>query len=286
MRENIARTDLALEDAEIITATPKGISVYTEEKENLKITRIKITDDQGEKAIGKPKGTYITAEVPRFTASSILDRNTASILSRELDSLLPENRDLILVTGLGNTEITPDALGPLVCEKILATRHISKDLADKLGLADLKSVAVISPGVLGKTGIETREIILSAVKAISPSAVIIIDALAARNLSRLGSTVQISDSGICPGSGVGNSRAEINEKFLGVPVISLGVPTVVDAKTLVCDLTDNSGENCPDMIVTPKEIDMMINRACELISASVNLCLQPSFSLDEILGLI
>ncbi|MBR6572537.1 MAG: GPR endopeptidase [Clostridia bacterium] len=286
MKENIARTDLALENTEIISTTPPGVSVSSEEKDRVKITRIKITNNEGEKAIGKPKGTYITAEVPRFTASSVLDRNTATLLSRELDLLLPKKRDLILVAGLGNTDITPDALGPLVCEKILATRHISKDLAHELGLLELKSVAVISPGVLGKTGIETREIIASTVKSISPCAVIIIDALAARNLSRLGCTVQISDSGICPGSGVGNSRAEINEKFLGVPVISLGVPTVVDAKTLVSDLTENSGEDCPDMIVTPKEIDMMINRACELISASVNLCLQPSFSLDELLGLI
>ena len=286
MKENIARTDLALENTEIISTTPPGVSVFSEEKDTVKITRIKITNNEGEKAIGKPKGTYITAEVPRFTASSVLDRNTATLLSRELDLLLPKKRDLILVAGLGNTDITPDALGPLVCEKILATRHISKDLANELGLLELKSVAVISPGVLGKTGIETREIIASTVKSISPCAVIIIDALAARNLSRLGCTVQISDSGICPGSGVGNSRAEINEKFLGVPVISLGVPTVVDAKTLVSDLTENSGEDCPDMIVTPKEIDMMINRACELISASVNLCLQPSFSLDELLGLI
>lgn len=286
MKENIARTDLALEDTEIISITPPGVSVSSEEVDRVKITRIKITNSQGEKAIGKPKGTYITAEVPRFTASSTLDRNTAHLLSRELDLLLPEKRDLILVAGLGNTDITPDALGPLVCEKILATRHISKELAKQIGLSSLKSVAVISPGVLGKTGIETRELIASTVKSISPSAVIIIDALAARNLSRLGSTVQISDSGICPGSGVGNSRAEINEKFLGVPVVSLGVPTVVDAKTLVSDLTDKSADNCPDMIVTPKEIDMMINRACELISASVNLCLQPSFSLDELLGLI
>ncbi len=286
MKENIARTDLALEDAEIISSTPRGVSICKEEMERVKITRIQITDSAGEKAIGKPKGNYITAEVPRFTASSVLDQKTAHLLSRELDFLLPKNRDLILVAGLGNTDITPDALGPLVCEKILATRHISKELAHELGLGGLKSVAVISPGVLGKTGIETRELILCAVKSISPSAVIIIDALAARNLSRLGCTVQISDSGICPGSGVGNSRAEINEKFLGVPVIALGVPTVVDAKTLVCDLTDNNGENCPDMIVTPKEIDMMINRACELISASINLCLQPSLSLDELLGLI
>lgn len=286
MKENIARTDLALENAETISSVPDGISLCEEEFGPVKITRIKITDKAGENAIGKPKGSYITAEVPRFTASAGLDRKTASLLSRELGVLLPENRDLVLVVGLGNTDITPDALGPLVCEKILATRHISKDLANELGLSDLKGVAVITPGVLGKTGIETRELIFSVVKSISPSAVIIIDALAARNLSRLGSTVQISDTGICPGSGVGNSRAEISEKFLGVPVISMGVPTVVDAKTLVEDLTDNKGAGCPDMIVTPKEIDMMINRACELLSASINLCLQPSLSLDEILGLI
>ncbi len=286
MNKNTARTDLALENAESISSSAKGILISNEEIEDIKITRIKITSEEGEKEIGKPKGTYITVDVPRFTASAVIDKNTARFLSRELDILLPIKRNLILVVGLGNTEITPDALGPKAADKVLATRHISKDLAAKLGLSDIKSVAVITPGVLGKTGIETKEIILSTVRSISPSAVIVIDALAARSLNRLGSTVQISDSGINPGSGVGNSRAEISKNSLGVPVISIGVPTVVDAKTLISGLTHNNFPNCPDMIVTPKEIDMMINRASELISSAINLCLQPDLSFEDLIGLI
>ncbi len=286
MNKNTARTDLALENAESIGSSAKGIVIYEDIKEDVKITRIKITSEDGEKEIGKPKGTYINLEVPRFTAGAGLDKNIAKLLSYELNTLLPENRSCVLVVGLGNTEITPDALGPKAAYKVLATRHISKELALKLGLSDIKSVAVITPGVLGKTGIETKELIKSAADSILPSAIIIIDALAARSLNRLGCTVQISNSGINPGSGVGNSRAEISKKSLGIPVVSIGVPTVVDAKTLISDITNNNEADCPDMIVTPKEIDMMINRASELIAAAINLCLQPDLSLEDLAGLI
>ena len=286
MNKNAARTDLALENAESISRWAQGIIISEDIKDDAKITRIKITSEEGEKEIGKPKGTYINVDVPRFTAAAGLNKNTAKLLSCELDVLLPKNRTSVLVVGLGNTEITPDALGPKTADRVLATRHISKNLAAKLGLSEIKSVAVITPGVLGKTGIETKELILSTVKSISPSAVIVIDALAARSLNRLGSTVQISDSGINPGSGVGNSRAEISKKSLGIPVVSIGVPTVVDAKTLISDITHDNHTNCPDMIVTPKEIDMMINRASELIASAINLCLQPEFTFEDLAGLI
>lgn len=286
MNEQNVRTDLALESAEMNKQHTDGVEVSEENRGEVKITRIKITNDNGEKALGKPKGTYVTIEVPRFTAGAGLDRQTAQLLADEINGLLPENREAVLVAGLGNTEITPDALGPKAAGGVLATRHIAGEFAEKLGLGGLQSVAVLFPGVLGKTGMETGEIILGATDRISPSAVIVVDALAARNLSRLGCTVQISDTGIRPGSGVGNARSEISRESLGVPVIAVGVPTVVDIKTLLNDVGGHPDERCPDMIVTPREVDMMIDRASELIAAAVNLSLQPQMELDDLLGLL
>ncbi|MBQ7646601.1 MAG: GPR endopeptidase, partial [Clostridia bacterium] len=230
------RTDLALELREDLEDEISGV----ESDENLlghaKITRIRIVDSNGEKAIGKPKGTYVTVEVPPFTENSGMDDDALAAVKEELGRLLPEN-GTVLVVGLGNESITPDAFGPRTAGRVIATRHISGDFARSIGLDGLRSVAVVSPGVLGNTGIESSEIIRGVADKTGPSCVICIDALASRSLARLGSTIQISDSGISPGSGVGNSRKELSEKTLGIPVISLGVPTVVDAATMVKDLT-------------------------------------------------
>ena len=147
-------------------------------------------------------------------------------------------------------------------------------------------MSVLAPGVLGQTGIETGEIILGMVDRISPCAVIVIDALAARSLERLGCTVQMSDTGISPGAGVGNARMSITKQSLGIPVIAIGVPTVVDIKTMLYDVGGEIKTDIPDMIVTPKEIDMMIDRAAELIAVGINLCLQNQLSIDDIIGLI
>ena len=267
-----------------------GVSTEAFDIGSAHITKIKITNKNGEKAIGKPIGTYITAEIPPLTKYGAADDELIGVLGKQLSYLLPKD-GTVLSVGLGNEDITPDALGPLSCSMILATRHISGELAKSVGLGSLRPSAVISPGVLGQTGVETAEIIKGLAQRLKPSAVIVIDALAARRLSRLGCTVQMSDTGIIPGSGVGNSRCAINKDSLGVPVISLGIPTVVDAATLVRDVLENSGGSSAvdyggDMIITPREIDLVISRASKLIALTVNKALQPHISAEEMLTLV
>ena len=201
---------------------------------------------------------------------------------------------LILVVGLGNEEITPDALGPKTALKVLATRHIQGELARSAGLDGLRPVAVMNTGVTGQTGIETGEYILSVVKRIRPNSVVVIDALASRRLERLGTTLQISDAGISPGAGVGNHRTRINKDTIGVPVISVGVPTVVDVQTLAGDLLglERQGEleNLPklsrNMVVIPREIDLLTERASRLLGFALNAALQDRFSLSELVELM
>ncbi len=279
------RTDLALESAEFDRKIEGGVQIHRQNEDEITVTRIEIENEEAAKRLQKPRGRYVTLEVPRFTASAGTDRQAVSLLAREILRLLPSGIGSVLVAGLGNTEITPDALGPRVADRIIATRHISSQMKKELGLGELLPVSVLAPGVLGQTGIETGEILLGTVERIHPSAVIVVDALAARSLSRLGSTVQLSNTGICPGSGVGNSRMEISRDTLGCPVISVGVPTVVDIKTLFYDV---GGGEPPEieMIVTPREVDTMIERAAELVAVSINCALQTSLSLDDILGLI
>lgn len=247
-----------------------------------KITKIKVLSREAALKLGKPEGTYITAEIPPLSEYCAGETETVELLAELLSSLLPGN-GTVLTVGLGNKSITPDALGPVSCSMILATRHISGELAESTGLGSLRPSAVFAPGVLGQTGVETAEMIKGVVRLISPCAVIVIDALAARRLSRLGRTVQISDSGIVPGSGVGNSRAEISRRTLGVPVISIGVPTVADACSVVGDDSDDESRK---MIVTPREIDIVISRAARLVALSVNKALQPHISVDEMLTLV
>ena len=283
------RTDLALERHEIIKGKmPEGVSSSEYKKECVSFTKISITDESGAEALGKPVGTYITAEIPSLVKSAVCDENIIETVGGELRQLLPDD-GTVLVVGLGNTDITPDAIGPRSVDNILATRHIGKELSDSIGLGDLRPVAVFVPGVLGKTGVETAESVSGLVRTVNPSSVIVIDALAARRLRRLGNTVQMSDAGIVPGSGVGNSRAAINKESTGVPVISVGIPTVVDAQTLVSDLTDNekeiSREENKSMIITPREIDLVVERASKIIGLAVNKALQPHLSVDEMLML-
>ena len=218
------------------------------------------------------------------------------IIAQAIRRLLPK-KGLVLVAGLGNENITPDALGPKSASGVLATRHIRGELARSTGLDALRSVAVLAPGVTGQTGIETGEFILSVAQRIKPSAVIVIDALASRRLERLGCTVQISDTGISPGDGVGNHRAKINRDTVGVPVVSIGIPTVVDAFTLAADLLLDSDDNSADlikrsvypngrkMVVTPGEIDLLVERGARLISMAVNIALQPTLSVTDLLSL-
>lgn len=287
------RTDLALERQELIGSERlKGVISETETKDRVKITRIEITDEAASRRLSKPIGNYITAEVPPFSTDAEIFDGRLRILSEEIKNMLPVN-GTVLVVGLGNISITPDALGPKSAGYILATRHISDELKKSIGFENMRSVASLSPGVLGQTGIETGEIVRGIVDRIKPTAVITVDALASRNLSRLGSTVQMSDTGISPGSGVGNQRKRLDEETLGVKVISIGVPTVVDGATLAHDLIDK--EKSPSysvlpeseqMMVTPKEIDLLIERASKLVGMAINCALQPDISPEDIMSLV
>lgn len=288
------RTDLAVEMREYHKKeTLDGVLSHTETLDGVKITNIEIINEQGERLIGKPKGRYITLETDNLYSSSEAFSKLSQVLCREIKSLIPE-KGTVLVAGLGNDAITPDALGPKCAELILATRHIGKAFAQSLGLGELRSVACVVPGVLGKTGIEAAEIIAGAAQRVSPSAVIVIDALASRNTARLGTTVQLCDTGVSPGSGVGNRRKAINFETLGVPVIAIGVPTVVDALTMASDILEKTGTSINEedfikhrqMIVTPKEIDSLIDKAAQLVAMGINLALQESLSAEDIAEIV
>lgn len=283
------RTDLALEKRELLgREEPEGVESEESDQGGVKFTKIRVINEKGSEALGKPIGTYITAEIPELMKNPVTDEDMIEAVAAQLRSLLPKDGS-ILAVGLGNTRITPDAVGPKSISMVLATRHIGKELSDEIGLGELRSVAGFVPGVLGRTGLEAAESVKGLVGAVSPSAIIVVDALAARKLSRLGTTIQISDIGIIPGSGVGNARKEITERSVGVPVISVGIPTVVDVGTLVADLTGSNSEipnENRDMIITPREIDIVIERASELIGMSINKALQPDISVDEMMMLV
>ena len=288
------RTDLAIERREYREKeTLDGVLSDSKNVKGIKVTTIKIINEQGEKLIGKPKGRYITIETPHLCKNSEVFSDCCEVLRDELIELIPEE-GTVLVVGLGNIDITPDAIGPKSMDLLLATRHISSGLATSLGLESLRSVAAIVPGVLGKTGIETVEIISGVVKKISPCCVIAVDALASRSVERLGTTVQIADTGISPGSGVGNRRKGINKETLGVPVIAVGVPTVVDALTMAADVFEKAGVDLPtedlsehrNMMVTPKGIDSLTDKASHLIAMGINLALQRGLSATEIAEIV
>ena len=202
---------------------------------------------------------------------------------------------LVLVAGLGNMEITPDSLGPKTSRRVLATRHIGGEIARSTGLDRLRPVAVMQTGVTGQTGIETGEYILSIVRRIRPTAVVAIDALASRRTERLGCTLQISDTGISPGAGVGNHRTKITKETIGVPVIAIGVPTVVDAQTLAADILGNDCNRKTQkmlmpqgrqLVVIPREIDLLTERASRLIAFALNGALQNEFDLPDLISLM
>ena len=284
------RTDLAIENTE----TQTDLSGIIKEELNYgdtKITRIEITSEETAELIKKPVGRYITVESLPLTDNFRDLRKEAEMIGNEIKQFLPQGD--VLATGLGNTDITPDALGAKSMRYVLATRHIKGEFARSTGLDNLRSVSVISAGVMGQTGIEVSEIVKSLSESIKPSAVIVVDALAAKELSRLGCTVQISDTGIYPGSGVGNHRKGITKENIGVPVIAVGVPTVVDAVTLAQDILNRNdiekskisprGES---MIVTPREIDLLIERAAKLVGMAINCALQSEYDFDTLLSLV
>ena len=316
LRNYSVRTDLALEEKERFESDDveiQGVVLeedYDEEQE-LKATRVEIRTENGAKAMGKPVGTYLTLETPNL---AIPDEETHMNISARLCGYIgelirkntEEKDDLsVLVVGLGNRNVTPDALGPYVADHLSVTRHIVKEYGKyAMGVDHANLISAIVPGVMGQTGMESTEIVRGIVNEIHPDLVIAVDALAARNSKRLNRTVQIADTGIHPGSGVGNHRSGLTEETLGVPVIGIGVPTVVDAATIVNDTMENfiaaletsdslkgvgevlrsynAGEkyefvkeliapHLNGMFVTPKDVDEMIHHISHTISEALNM---------------
>lgn len=278
------RTDLAVENFSDETL-PKGVHRHIRGK-TFEITEIVIDDDSCLNTIGKGRGCYITLEGCELSRFSDTYEDMSLELASELERLIPDGD--MLVVGLGNNDITPDALGPQVISKILATRHLRSELdsEEESFLTSLRPVSAFAGGVLGQTGIETAELVSAVIKQINPSGVIVVDSLACSDISRLGTTIQLSDSGISPGSGVSNARAELSEKLFGIPVIAIGVPTVVDMHTIVRSLTGSEiSEELPNMIVTPRDIDRLTERASQLIAFGINLALHKELSFDDVRGL-
>lgn len=287
------RTDLALEAKEMVheasgkTTEIEGVKAESQERDGLTITTVDILNENGKKALGKEIGRYITIELPPHSSFCEAYYRLGCIeLKKALLSLLDLNKNNeVLVVGLGNREITPDALGSLVLQKLIVTRHL-KTLAPD-AVEELGTVSGIAPGVMGMTGIETVEIIKGILEKTNPSAIIVIDALASRSTKRIGTTIQLCNTGISPGSGIGNTRKALNSTSLGIPVIAIGVPMVVDAATIAFDAIYESSKptaeeflkNIPDtlknMIVTPKEIDKILVNMSAILSGGINTALHP-----------
>ncbi len=281
------RTDLALERCEILDKKDTdGIEIEAFEAKKAKVSRISVTNENGEKAVGKPMGEYVTVEVAPFARQAQFIDDSLDALVAEIRRFLPE-KGSVLVAGLGNVKITPDALGPKCASMIFSTRHITGEIQKATGLYGLRCVSSVPTGVTGDTGVEAGELLRGIVDGVKPDLVITVDALAARSVSRLGNTVQMCSTGIVPGSGVGNARQEISEKTLGVPVVAIGIPTVVDAATLVADYSGNdfvfSENGTENMMVTPREVDLMIERAAKLTALAINCALQPDISPEDML---
>lgn len=296
-----------------------GVIVDTEKSPEMTISRVRIVNEEGERALGKPKGYYVTLEVPRLRDKDPeLTEKVSKNLAEELKTMIDLPVDsTVLVIGLGNWNVTPDSLGPKVVEKLLVTKHLLEIIPEKFNAKKgLRPVCALAPGVLGITGIETGEIIKGVVERVKPDLVIVIDALAARSLERISTTIQISDSGIQPGSGVGNRRMAISRESIGVPVIAVGVPTVVDAATVASDTLDmiiseferqarpdsefykmlktlNNQERYQlirevlypfvgELVVTPKEIDSLVENTARTLSGGLNLALHPGISYEDV----
>lgn len=305
------RTDLALEAREIFVQCSEekaekidGVDSDVEKIGSITKTKIRIINENGERALGKPKGTYITIEAPEIKYDTEVYEKVCMLLADEIREMAkPDKNTKTLVAGLGNRNITPDALGPEVISHLMVTNHMKEKTADFLS-DDITSVSAVSPGVLGTTGIETSKIIKGIVSEIKPDLVIAVDALASRSIDRISTTVQVSDCGINPGSGVNNKREGLNEETLGVKVISIGVPTVVDAATIASDCIDmvekktqtaktndelrsemirnTISQNIGVLMVTPKDIDSVIDKTAKTIANGINLALHKNLTFEEI----
>lgn len=293
------RTDLALEDRERIGKSGgeiHGVILEEEERQEagIRITRVKIETKNGAKVMGKPVGTYITLEAPAMAEQDEgYHREVSEELARQLRSVMPcrDREQSVLVVGLGNRDVTADALGPHVADHLFVNRHVVREYGKAAYNKErMHLISCIVPGVMAKTGMESAEIIHGVVKETRPDFLIAVDALAARSTRRLNRTIQVTTSGIYPGSGVGNHRNALTEETLGVPVLAIGVPTVVDAATIVGDalerMEQESGlklmaarehpqaiSELNNMYVTSKDIDEMIRRLSYTVSEGINLAL-------------
>lgn len=286
------RTDLAVESAQqVLTTAPISGVVQIQhyyDNADIKVTEITVDNQKAADIIGKPIGKYITIENTKgcFSLYSDLFSEQIDILSKELCALIGKIPKKIMFAGLGNRAITPDSLGPLTAEKIFATRHI-KRLAKDIDTSDLSDVTVITTGVMAQTGVESSETVKALADLVKPDAIIIADALACSDISHLGTTVQLTDTGISPGSGVENARKELSQKTLGVPCIAIGVPTVADMNTIAEGLCISYiPKEFNGMLVTPKSIDNLVLRSAGLIATAVNRTFHPSLSDEEIASLI
>lgn len=262
------RTDLAAEDLPQDGGSLPGVTSEVREQDGFQITYVRILDENGEKSLCKPIGTYVTLDMESFFRRDEDSFSKAvSLLAQYISQLLSlgEN-DSVLVAGLGNPSITPDAVGPETARFTLATRHLKQQMPDDFVV--FRPVSVCQTGVLGTTGMESSELVKAIRTASEPSAIVVIDALAARSSDKLCRTVQLTDSGITPGSGVGNDRAELSRKTLGLPVLAIGVPTVVDA-----------GDG---LIVTPRDIDKYVKDAGKLIAYALNIAFHPALSVSDV----
>ncbi len=287
------RTDLAVEahalwrESAGETTRLKGVAAREEQVEGMTVARVEILDQEGARALGKPEGTYLTLDVsPLWRREEDAFPRAVRAVAALLGPLLPEEGP-VLAAGLGNQAMTPDALGPRSLDHLLVTRHLGE------ALPQLRPVAGLGAGVLGTTGMEVAEWVRGAAEQVGPAAVIVVDALAARDLERLCATVQIADTGLVPGSGVGNHRMALNRETLGVPVISVGVPTVVDAETIARDLLGEAGA-VPKALngrgrrffVTPESIDQKIRDLSKVLGYGINLALQESLALEDLEALL
>ncbi len=314
------RTDLAIEAREMLMGEVQdeipGITAVTETFGEITVTRVSVETAEAAERIGKNQGRYVTLEVPGLRQKNTPLQDEASrCFSRELSDLAQLRPDSsVLVIGLGNWNVTPDALGPRVVEDLFVTRHVLQMEPETLG-EGFRSLAAIAPGVLGITGVETSEIIQGLVEKVKPDILIAVDALAARSLNRLHTTIQLADTGITPGSGVGNKRSAITREAIGIPVIAVGVPTVVDAVTIADDLINHllgeimheAGEKSPvhavvrsiaegdkrsvmeevlkpyggRLMVTPKDIDTLVEDVSRLIAGGINAAVHPAVESNE-----
>ncbi|MCQ4769685.1 GPR endopeptidase [Intestinimonas massiliensis] len=292
------RTDLALEAKELWAESAEketkleGVRARDSLREGYQVTTVDILDEQGASSLGKPVGSYVTVQLEALARrEEDAFGRAARAIAAELNGLLklPEEATC-LVVGLGNRAITPDAIGPGVADHTMVTRHLVEQVPEHFG--SFRPVAALAAGVLGTTGVESGELVKAVAEKIRPGCIIAVDALASRSMDRVCTTVQLANTGIVPGSGVGNHRAALNRETLGVPVIAVGVPTVVDAGTLAADILAEAGQEGLDpealagagdgLMVTPRDIDQRVADLVKVIGYGINLALQPGLTIEDV----